>query len=56
MYLKPLDHIKVINSMREIERIRKEKERITLEEWSFSIIGSGCLIGILFIINYQIGA
>lgn len=51
MYLKPSDHIKVINSMRDIERIRKEKERITREEWLLSIVGSSCLIGMLFFFN-----
>jgi len=56
MYLKPQDQIKVINSMRDIERIRKQQEQISREELLLSILGSSCLIGLLFFFNHILGA
>jgi len=56
MYLKHEDQIKVINSIRDIERIRKQQEQISREEWLLSIVGSSCLIGILFFFNHILGA
>ena len=48
MYLNSDDEIKVIKSLRDIERIRKENEKMTGQEWIIAIAGSSCMIVLLF--------
>lgn len=51
MYLKDKDNIKVINRLNHLLEIEKESERITKEDWLYSLIGSVSAIGILFLLS-----
>lgn len=50
-YLKPNDQIRVINRLKQLEEIEREQERITKEDWLYSLIGSGSAIGIMFLLS-----
>jgi hypothetical protein len=50
-YLKPNDQIRVINRLKQLEEIEREQERITKEDWFYSMIGSASAIGIMFLLS-----
>ena len=51
MQLNHNDQIRVINRLKQLDEIEREQERITREDWVYSLIGSGSAIGILFLLS-----